>query len=463
MFSGSKLLNSKIVATVTYSAARSLTMASLAFIGLFLLHMPIVRAADTQVLSVYINNAGAALAYGTSADNQPRYQNTLNTWESSELYNQPPNLFFNDSPLVLFRKLIAESAPQLKKIIDKKMPLKIYLAAAGADAAATMSIPKSSTLINLLTQAQTERCYKHELNRAQFYACVFGEEIREQIMEGADLAESKVELEQDQYLINEIAAIHSGTISNDEPTIVVHSTTLGQPYLTINGRAKSLGSWVPESMRRSGGIYEIGQILQGYLHNNRDSNNPLRYVLMHDPMTANHPDGAAANIERFQSEGKGYNNFGYIAGETANGLNERRVQLDLAKKVIYQQAQLSAESMLNVARGDMVRLANMLYALEEETFAGKTPRLIIVGEEADLMFSNEDVFRKTVRDMLAKGHDLLPTCLYETRTDLKDKDKHQQWLDKKGVPFMDNVTILPSWQMSTLQHQVAVKKMGAAQ
>ncbi len=441
---------------------RTTITAVLAFTGLFLLSMPIAKAAESQVLSVYITNAGAWLSYGTSANSQLQYHTSLNTWESADLYGHPPNLLFNDSPLTLFRQLINQAAPSLKSLIDTREPLQVYLAAAGADRAKTMALPKSAALVSMLSSAQAEQCYLQDKSRAEFFTCAFQQELMEQLLNTTDSDRVNVVLEQDHHLITAVADLYQGQNQGakvaNEPAIVVHSTTLAQPYLVINGRAKDFGPWVSEPLEGHGGIHQIGKLLQAYLGQHENPDDPLRYVVSRDPMTANHPKGAEANMKRLEL-GKGFNNFGQIAGETANGSNQQRVNLEASKKALYQQATLAAMPLLHSARQDLIRLSLHLYAREESRFAGHTPKLIIVGEEASLMFANERVFRATAHKVLTEQtHELLPDILFEQRPALADPEAQRHWLREKAIPLLDSVTVLPSMRMPTLQHQVAIKK-----
>ncbi len=449
MFSG---LSQRVIRTTVATV--------LAFTGLFLLSMPIAKAAESQVLSVYITNAGAWLSYGSSTNSQPQYHTSLNTWESADMFGHPPNLLFNDSPLALFRQLVTQAAPSLKSLIDERQPLQVYLAAAGADKAKTMPLPKSAALVSILSSAQAEQCYQPDKNRAEFFACAFQQELMEQLLDTTDSSQVNVVLEQDHHLITAMAALYQGQQAADEPSIVVHSTTLAQPYLVINGRAKDLGPWVFEPLVGHGGIHQIGKLLQTYLSQHENPDDPLRYVVSRDPLTANHPGGAEANMKRL-GLGKGFNNFGQIAGETANGSNQQRVNLEAGKKALYQQATLAAMPLLHAARQDMIRLSLHIYALQEPRFAGKTPKLIIVGEEASLMFANEKIFRASAYKVLTEqGHELLPETLYEHRPALADPEQQRHWLREKAIPMLNNVTVLPSMRMPALQHQVALKKTG---
>ena len=442
---------------------RSTVLTILALIGLLMLCIPMARADEEPILSVYMSNAGLHLTFGVSSSPDPLYENSLNTWESAEFYGHPPSLAFNDSPLVFFRHMLQKAAPEIRQQLQRlnitNKTLKVYVAAAGADAAKNKPLP-NSTAINLLSKEQIERCYIHGSNRKDFFACTFKQEVLQEIMPEQDQTTVDLRLEQDHHLITAMGGIYSGQANTEKAAIIVHSTTISQPYLVKNGRALDLGSWVPHALRKNGGIYQIGVLLQQYL--NQHGSDPLRYVLEHDSMVANHPQGAQPNMKRLQMGNKGYNNFGHITAETANGLTQNRIRTDGSKNQseIYAQARQAALPMLSSARKDFLRLTLMLYAMEEKRFNGVVPQLIVVGEEAEIMFANEKVFRKVASNLLTlnPAMEMLPAETYQKRTDLQNASKRRSWLDTKGHQLLQNVAILPKSDFARLQHQSSVLK-----
>ncbi|CAM3847716.1 hypothetical protein [Parendozoicomonas haliclonae] len=438
---------------------RPAVMAILAFFGLMMLCIPMAKADNSPVLSIYITNAGAHLTYGSQGSSLPVFQKSLNNWDSADLYGDPPNLSFNDSPLKLVRQLIEASAPQLKALNGDK-PLKAYVSAAGYDAAKGKTLPMGSGIQGLMTAEQRKLCYIPTNNRSAFFTCAFKQEILANLFDTQDQSAVTLLMEQDHHMITTMAALYSGNMTSNKPSIVVHSTSISQPYLVMrDGTAENLGGWVPDSWGSHGGIFQIGQMLRTYLSIHQDEMDPLRYVLMQDSRASNHPEGTAANFKRLEDRGRGYNNFGHIAGETANGFNRDKVALPRDKEQMFQQAKLAALPLLSTARRSFIEMTTLLYAMQEQSLDNVTPHLIIVGEEANIMFASEDLFLQVVRNAMNPDDPCqLPAEILMHRPELQDPAELNHWLKTRLIPFMQSVTILPLGHFASLQHQAAVTK-----
>ncbi len=409
---------------------------------------------NTLVLSLYINNAGLQLAFGLSSSDEPLYEMTLNTWESSELNGHPPNIALNDSPLIFVREAFKKAAPQvqdeIKKLGLEGLPVKVYIAAAGADAAEDKPLPVGD-VVNLLSAAQSEICYRPDLKRKEFFQCAFLQEVHDTLLRDQEVmhleqsvsrGDVSIFLEQDAHLINDIAARYA-QLSNKTRAIVVHSTTISQPYLIPDPKTIGTLSWIPSSLNKDGGIHQIGRIYQRHLQTHQGTD-PLDYVVAHDAMTSNYPTGAQGNIRRLKDRKLGANNFGRIVGETANGMNHDRIsygndiQSQSLREQLYEQARLEALPYLNQARESFIDLTLLLLSKHSSWFLHQTPRLIILGEEAEIMFSSQKEF----------------TDFAESLPDSVSRSEQAKLLLK-------NVTIVPQNDFARLQHQSARHKLSA--
>ncbi len=429
---------------------------------------------STPVLSVYITNAGAKLTYGTDDSNKPLYQTSLNTWDNAVLYGHPPNVVYNDSPLIFFRQLVKKAAPSLKELIeDNPQPLQVYIGAAGADEERTF-LPSDADgakkrladkVKTLLIGDKQKKCLTNSGSRLEFFACTFKQEILENIIGSGDNQEAvSLKLEQDKELITTMASIYSGEINTDASSIVVHSTTLSLPYLVKNGKAPELKEWKLEAFQNTGGIYQLGALFKAHMktleQEDKIESDPLLSVVTQDQLTTYHPDGAAANMKRLKFGKGGYNNFGHIVGNISNGLNSDRVTQEIDDRT-YQEARNKAQQMLEHTRNDFIALAVSCYALAQKKFDDKwRPRLIIVGEEAQTMFASQEIFSEAATTLSEKKPGMLINKIHN-RQDLKDPNTLKQWLTNKGLPFVRGVMILPVNQFSQFQHQAAVLKMSS--
>ena len=447
--------------------ARSFILVSIGLIGLLMLCVPMSRAQtdDTEkpVLSIYMTNAGAHLTFGTNLSPLPLYELNINTWDRTDLYGDPPNLAFNNSPLKFFRQLLSEAKPAiLKQILAHKQwldaPLQVYVAAAGADEAEKRSIPDRS-ILSFLTNSQETQCYRPELNRKEFYHCVFNFEIIEQLHKPLT---PKLEMivDQDTALINAMAWAHNPQkkVKQEQPSLVIHATTISQPYLMTEGQATPLEGWVMPSMRKKGGIYQIGEEFQSYL--NTVETSELVDAVQHDHRSFNHPLGQEENLSRLK-RGKGFNNYGRMVGETAVELNKHSLQehgLNI-NSLAYQKALKLAMPMVAQARKAFIQLTLTLYARNEHLFGTQPPHIIIVGEESDILFPNQSVFISTAQSVISESKMGLgdwQLAITAKRPDLTDPENMQAWIETRSNHITRDVSILPANQFARFQHEASV-------
>ena len=446
---------------------RSAILTLLALTGLLMLCVPLSRADDgAPILSVYITNTGSHLTLGLSDALAPLYSRSINTWDRTELYGDPPNLMFNDSPLRFFRKALQDAAPDIRKIMMShkqflNAPLRVYIGSAGADGAINKPRPNDS-ILPLLTEEQKTKCYDGFLNRKDFFQCVFSFDIRDQLLKDSPSPQIRLTMQQDTQLINAMASQHArrhNQIKPDEVAIVVHSTTISQPYLMQNGEALSIGGWVPPDFRKKGGIYQIGKEFQSYLRHPEKEPSLLQVVKL-DPRSAHHPKGIEANMTRLQVTGKGFNNFGRIVGETAVQKNSALLHandLELEGR-LHNRALAEAKPMVTNTRKAFVQMTLMLYAMTEKRFAERPPHIIIVGEESDILFPDTNTFHNTAQQVISAtelGSILQQSPILTARPDLTAKGKMQTWIETRASDITQHVSIIPVSEFSQIQHQTA--------
>ncbi|MCL6271969.1 hypothetical protein M3P05_18780 [Sansalvadorimonas sp. 2012CJ34-2] len=452
--------------------SRSIILISLGLIGLLMLCVPISRAygddTDLPVLSVYMTNAGARLTFGTSLSPLPLYELTINTWDRTDLYGDPPNLVLNNSPLKYFRYLLTEAKPFiLKQLLAHKewmdAPLQVYIGAAGADKAETMSIPDRSVL-SYLNPRQLKQCYNPELSRKDFYQCAFTHEVNEILHRPPLSPKIDMIVEQDTHLINSMAWFHAQRLHKakpGQPAIVIHSTSISQPYLMKDGQVIPLEGWMPPALQKKGGTYQIGEEFQNYL-NSTDSSD-LIDAIEHDQRSYNHPLGQKENFKRLK-RGKGYNNYGRIVGETGVEINKQHLKQNglNTNSLAYSKAVQIAMPMIEKARKAFVQLTLALYARNQNLFDGHYPHIIIVGEESDILFPNLSTFHSTVWNVISEARpsvgDWQRTVTLK-RKELADSDKMKAWLENDAGHIVQNVSILPVTKFARYQHRASVKRL----
>ena len=449
---------------------RSLILVSLGLIGLFMLCVPMSRAygdeIEKPVLSVYMTNAGARLTFGFSNSPLPLYELNINTWDRTELYGDPPNLSFNNSPLKFFRYLLTEAQPFiLKEILIREelmgAPLQVYIAAAGADKAEKLPIPDRS-IVSYLHTEQKSQCYSSDLNRKEFYQCAFTFEVNKLLSRSPLAPDVELVLEQDTHLINSIAWLHAQHLNKTkpgQPTMVIHSTTISQPYLMKDGLAIPLVGWMPPSLSKAGGIYHIGEEFQNHLQTNNSSE--LVDAVRHDPRSYNHPLGQAQNFTRLK-RGKGYNNYGRIVGETAVEINKEKLKQNglNTNSIAYQRALQLAMPMVEKSRKAFIQLILALYARNEYLFENQYPHIIIVGEESDILFPSLSTFTSTAWNVISEakpGDGDWQLSVKARRKDLASPSKMQAWLESKAGDITHNISILPASKFARFQHRAACR------
>ncbi len=455
---------------------RSIILVSLGLAGLLLLCVPMSRAyADEQanpVLSVYMTNAGVHLTFGLSNSQSSLYELTINTWDHTDLYGDPPNLVFNNSPLKFFRTILREAAPHLlnemmtrRQLMDP--PLQVYISAAGADKAETLPVPDQS-IASFLSDEQKSQCYVPELNRRDFYQCVFAFEVKTQLHRPSLSPKIQLIVEQDTHLINAMAWSHGKQLNKTrpgQPAIVIHTTTIGQPYLMKDGRAVPLAGWVPPAMAKKGGVFQIGQEFQSFLKVTESSS--LVDVIQHDPRSHNHPLGQQAYFMRLK-QGKGYNNFGRMVGETAMEINRETLGKNglNTNSSAYQHALRIAAPMVVKARKAFIQLTLALYARNEFLFEGQYPHIIIVGEETDILFPSLSTYTSTAWEVIGETHpgsgDWQKSAIAK-RADLSSQEAMQAWIENKAGNIVHNVSILPVSKFAKFQHQASIRLLDHSQ
>ena len=349
---------------------------------------------DSPVFSLYMSNSGIQLTFGMSDSPEPLVKLTKNTWDSAALFGHPPSLVFNDSPILFFRSVLNAAAPaiqqemqRLKMFSADSKPMQVYIAAAGADAAAKPGLPNGNAL-RLLRADQQISCTRPGMSRTEFFSCFAQHEVLHTLYHSRDTSRVFVKVEQDVSLVAAMASQHAKALKREVPgqtALVVHTTTISNPYLVKNGEAIGVDGWIPANMSKKGGIYEVGESYRDHLQNNPGNTASLAKVIAMDPRSANHPAGYKANVERLtrQFNGKGFNNFGRLVGETANCMNKARIEASLQSPVndaLYRQTTAEALPMVHKARTSFIALTTAFYALTEKEFAGKAPMSSLLGK-----------------------------------------------------------------------------------
>ena len=453
---------------------RYTTLLAISLAGLLMLCTSLSQADEgTPVLSLYMSNSGIQLTFGMSDSPEPLVEFTKNTWDDAELYGHPPSLALNDSPIIFFRNVLDTVALDIQRALRRvnqlnfgTKPMEVYIAAAGADAAEKLGLP-SHNAYRLLRGDQFHECTKPGMNRKEFFGCFAQYEVLRSVYQSRDASKVHVLVEQDVSLVAAMASQHAKSLNREEPgraSIVVHSTTLSNPYLVRNGEAVSIGGWIPGNMEKAGGIYELGQAYKSYLLKNPGESTPLAKVIALDPRTANHPSGKAANIERLL-RGKGYVNFGRLVGETANSLNKARIETSMQTSInisLFRQATAEALPMVHQARTNFLALTTAFYALTEKEFAGRAPHVIIVGEESDVLFPS-------VSDFVSQGAaiagdataltGLVHPIVSRKNSTFSSPNKTQQWIISHAADLFSNVDMVNAPEFARFQHQASMLRL----
>ena len=427
----------------------------------------------SPVLSLYMSNSGIQLTFGISDSPEPLVELTKHTWDDAELFGHPPSLAYNDSPIVFFRNVLDSVALDIQRELRRvnqlnfaNKPMEVYIAAAGADAAEKMGLPNHDAY-RLLRGDQLIECMKPGMNRKEFFGCFAQHEVLRTVYHSRDTSKVHVLVEQDVSLVAAMASQHAKSLNREVPgraSIVVHSTTLSNPYLVRNGEAVSIGGWIPDNMRKAGGAYEIGYAYRSYLQKNPSESTSLAKVIALDPRASNHPSGLAANTERLL-RGKGYVNFGRLVGETANSLNKARIETSLKTPInndLYRQATAEALPLVHQARTNFLALTTAFYALTEQEFAGKAPHVVIVGEESDILFP-------TSGDFISQGSAItgdataLTSLVYpivaRKKSQFSSASKTQQWISSHAANLFTDVEMINSLELARFQHQAATARL----
>ncbi|MTI13842.1 hypothetical protein [Sansalvadorimonas verongulae] len=433
---------------------------------------------SSPVLSLYMSNSGIQLTFGMSDSPEPLVEFTQNTWDSPALFGHPPSLVFNDSPIIFFRSILNTAAPAIRREMQRlqlftadSKPMQVYVAAAGADAAGKLGLPNSNAT-RLLSPDQQTSCTRPNMSRTEFFTCFAQLEVLHTLYRSRDTSKVVAKVEQDVNLVAAMASSHAKSLDREVPgrtSLVVHATTISNPYLVRDGKAVGTVGWIPASMDHNGGIFEIGQSYRSHLLNNAEKTTSLAKVIALDPRSANHPSGYQANHERLTKKlnPKGFNNFGRLVGETANSLNRARIEASLNAPVnndLYKQAIAEALPMVHTARTNFMALATAFYALTENEFNGRAPHVIIVGEESDVLFP-------TVGDFITHGtaitadttklSAIVHPILSRNDTRFSITDKTQQWIGSHTSDLFADVEMVSTAEFSRFQHQAAVQRVSS--
>ncbi|WP_281645796.1 hypothetical protein [Parendozoicomonas sp. Alg238-R29] len=444
---------------------------TVALTGLLMFCVPLSRADDGYpVLSMYMSNTGVQLTFGMSNSPEPLVEISENTWDNTEVFGHPPSLSYNDSPIVFFRRVLNAASPAIKREMSRlklfnsgSKPMQVYVAAAGADAAERLGLPNSDAYRHLRGDQQTI-CMNPGMSRKEFFSCFAQQEVLRTIYQSRDMSRVRAKVEQDASLIAAMATQHAKSLGKEapgQPSLVIHTTTISHPYLVRDGKAIGVSGWIPASMRKSGGIYEIGYNYSTLAPSQRMSLTP---VIALDPRSSNHPNGQAGNIARLQ-RGKGFNNFGRLVGETANSLNRARIEVSLQTPVddeLYRKAIAEALPVVNKARENFIALTTAFYALTEHEFTGKAPHIIIVGEESDILFPTAESFISKGSAIAANSEslaELVYPIISGKQQRFETASKTQAWISENSGKLFSDVETVSTSEFSRFQHQGAVKRL----
>ncbi len=190
-------------------------------ISLFcLIFTQIARSGEANIIAFHITDAGMYMTIGVDDKKEP--EKTFSMHQSTEpaLTGDPPSLAFKDSPVKFFHifweKYEAEIRQLLCDDIHKKLPIKVYIAAAGTRKAATETIPQNKIIdhyLSLYPEEKTKICLTKE-NKLEFFKCLFILEIEKRLSHKI----ISCDMVPNANMIVEMASLHCGQITSKSNT-----------------------------------------------------------------------------------------------------------------------------------------------------------------------------------------------------------------------------------------------------
>ncbi len=479
------------------------------------------HANDGLILSFYITNDGIISTIGRQNAGYPLLSDAVYTSTDFSLIGDPPTIIYNDSPLKFFHAFMERFGPKLEQIITQEqltdLPLKIYVASAGADKAKKSATPtiESQPYYADFYGEKSRSCYKAS-NKQEFFACMFALDIEPWIHKKAE-----VFIEQDSYLMATMATQRLKKTSHNEDVVMVHTTTYSKPYYlsgnTFEPDITSRSS--PQDGGKLGGSFQTGANLNTEFFQpltqkkdfaeltkkfksdlelkknkkldeeitvsderfeialKKQTDSDLICVLYLDPFlhkacyrkTSEDPigfHGASRMIYRLSNQWLGCNFFGDKVREVAEGLLPTSIpSIDSGWKIDVDKAKYDAIALMKQSNESLtdiiITFLYTQYKMDENTSVDKFPRLILVGEKINTFEFLALHHFTTISDNLLKilndenHQQKLFELLQKNQIVIEDINCFKKWLVKHAKPVIRDMLWIPSQEFTNYMHTSA--------
>ena len=401
------------------------------------------------------SNAVTLLQKSPSGDLKAYSKTTL----TPELFGDPPNIAFNDSPLIFLTLFLSEQEVEdIKKydaayegLQEDQVRRVLYISAAGYEAAAVQKLDSSTngsgntlrdvlrdTLANshlaklskipVVAELEKFGCFEED-NKAAFHLC--GARWAMEYRTGIRIDGSAAFIEQD----NQAASVMANELLRNHPGLqqgrhlIIQATTLAQPYLNqpegLIHTPGWMGSGVNQiNLKKAGGLWQIGDDfasqLSGDFQKHRSSSDSISTFMLNGNNTlyatiARYFDHQIKQGAQYRAgttpldtmllldrivRGKAKNNSGELLMLIADSAShEDLTRITGQSRTDLAQSQALAIPFLSKARGDGAISIALFAGLLQPIFRSGAS-LIIVGEEAEWLAAfNKQPFQEVLQNL----------------------------------------------------------------